>query len=331
MRSTKLVLALLSLSVLTLGYSEKDNTENNKQEKFNPVEKEITLDTETATIYGSLKLPKERGQYPIVLLIAGSGPTDRDGNNPMGLNTDSYKMISDTLAMHEIASLRYDKRGIAKSYYTGFSESDLTFDDYVTDAIKWIKKLKSDSRFTDIFVLGHSEGALIGSIVTNQTSIDGFISVAGTAQRADSLILEQLSTQPDYIRMEAQAIIDSLNTGILVSNVSHTLYSLFRPSVQPYMISWFQYSPEREISKVTSPVLILHGSNDLQVKSSEAQSLAKNNPDAEIEIIDNMNHVLKNSGSDGQENMATYSNPHLPLSDRFCEMLIDFIEKTIGE
>jgi len=331
MKQINSILTFLSLSVLTFGCSKEDDNGNNKQEIYNPVETEITLDIETAKIYGSLKLPNEDGQFPIVLIIAGSGPTDRDGNNTMGLNTDSYKMISDTLAMHGIASLRYDKRGIAKSYYTGFSEADLTFDDYVTDATNWIEKLKNDSRFTKILILGHSEGALIGSIVTNQQTINGFISVAGTAQRADSLILEQLSTQPDYIKIEAQAIIDSLNKGIIVSNVSQALYSLFRPSVQPYMISWFQYNPKTEISKITSPVLILHGSTDLQVKSSEAQLLAENNSNAEIKIIDNMNHVLKNASSDYQENMATYSNPNLPLSDNFCDLLIDFIERTIYE
>ena len=295
--------------------------------EYYPFETEISLVTKTATILGSLKLPNENGQFPIVLIIAGSGPTDRNGNSTIGLNTDCYKMLSDTLAMNGIASLRYDKRGIAKSYYAGFNESELIFDDYIDDAKKWIELIANDDKFKKIFILGHSEGALIGSIVANQTQLGGFISVSGTAQRLDSLILEQLSDQPDYIKIEAQNIIDSLNNGILIPDVSQELYSLFRPSVQPYLISCLKYNPRTEISRIESPLIVLHGKTDLQVKYSEAQILADCNPNAEILIIDNMNHVLKNASSDYQENIATYSNPNLPLSSTFCESLINFIKE----
>jgi len=315
---------IILLFILLIGCSEEESG----LLEYKPYETEISLITETATIYGSLKLPNENGQFPIVLIIAGSGPTDRDGNNTVGLNTDCYKMISDTLALHGIASLRYDKRGIAKSYNAGLKESDLIFDDYIDDAKKWIELINNDNRFEEIFILGHSEGALIGSIVANQTLLDGFISVSGTAQRADSLILEQLSNQPDYIKTESQNIIDSLNNGILISNVSQELYSLFRPSVQPYLISWFQYNPKTEMSKIYFPILILHGSTDLQVRSIEAQILAQSNSSfAEIKIIDNMNHVLKNVSNNYEENIATYSNPNLPLSTTFCEFLISFIKE----
>jgi uncharacterized protein len=328
MKKLNLILTLLSLFVLTYGCS-KDNS--SKQNKYNPVETEVTLNSEGFTIYGSLKLPNTNGQFPLVLIIAGSGPTDRDGNSTSGLNTNCYKLISDTLAMQGIASLRYDKRGIAKSYIAGFNEANLTFDNYVTDAKNWIQKFKSDNRFSKIFILGHSEGALIGSIVANQISLDGFISVAGTAQRADSLILQQLSSQPDYIINESRVIIDSLNKGILVSNVDQTLYSLFRPSVQPYLISWFKYNPKIEMSKIRIAILILHGTTDLQVNYSEANQLGTNNTNAKVVIIDNMNHILKNSSSNYQENMATYSNPKLPLSVRFSIELIGFINMILNK
>jgi len=323
MKTLNIILSLLIFFILSFGCSKEDNSSSTK---YSPVETEITLNSDGATIYGSLKMPDSTKQYPIVLIIAGSGPTDRDGNSTAGLNTNCYKMLSDTLAMHGIASLRYDKRGIAKSYSFSINESNLTFDNYVTDAKNWIQQLKGDSRFTQILILGHSEGALIGSIVANQLSVDGFISVAGTAQRADSLILEQLSSQPDYIINESRTIIDSLNKGVLVSNVSQTLYSLFRPSVQPYLISWFKYNPKIEMSKVKTAILILHGSNDIQVKSTEAMQLGTSNPSAKTVIIDNMNHVLKNSSNNYQENIATYSNPNLPLSIRFCFELDNFIE-----
>lgn len=331
LKPIKLISTLLILSNLIYGCSRENSNDDDLTKAYKPTETEITLNTETATIYGSLKLPNANGQFPIVLIIAGSGPTDRNGNNTMGLNTNCYKMISDTLAMHGIASLRYDKRGIAKSYYSGFNEAELRFDDYVNDAKQWIELMKSDDRYTEIFMFGHSEGALIGAIVANQTPLDGFISVSGTTQRADSLLWEQLSAQPDHIKTEARKILDSLSQGDTVSTVSQVLYSLFRLSVQPYLISWFKYSPRMEIAKISSPLIILHGKTDLQVKYTEAQMLAASNSNAELMVIDSMNHVLKNASSDYQENMATYSNPDLPLSDTFCAYLIGFIEQHLLE
>ncbi|MFZ1807534.1 MAG: alpha/beta hydrolase [Cyclobacteriaceae bacterium] len=294
-----------------------------------PIETEIELDTETATIYGTLTMPNDDLQFPIVLIVPGSGPTDRNGNNSIGLFTNTYKMISDTLAFHGIASLRYDKRGVGKSFSNGFNELDLTFEDYISDTEKWIAKLEADGRFNRIFVLGHSQGALIGSIVSSENVIDGFISVAGTAQSAGLLILEQLSAQHDDLKTEAETIISSLNNGVLVEDVSSSLLPLFRPDIQPYLISWFKYDPKTEIAKVTSPILILHGSTDLQIESTEAPVLANNNLAAEFVIIDNMNHVLKDASDDYDENIATYSNPNLPLSIGFSSSILSFIEKVI--
>lgn len=331
MKPSTLILSFLLLFYLFIGCSRDKNSGTSNKENLSFSETEISLNTKTATLYGSLKLPKDSGPFPVVLIIAGSGPTDRNGNNTMGLSTDTYKMISDSLAKQGIALIRYDKRGIGKSYYSGFNESDLTFEDYIMDAKGWIELLRYDNRFKEIFVLGHSEGALIGSIAAEQARINGFISVAGTAHRVDSLILQQLSDQPEYIKIEARAILDSLIQGYPVRTVSQELYSLFRPSIQSYMISWLKYSPCAEISQVSSPLIILHGKTDLQVGFSEAQRLASCNPMAEIALIENMNHILKISGADYQENMATYSNAKLPLSIKFCESLTEFIKRHLDE
>ncbi|MGB1242878.1 MAG: alpha/beta hydrolase [Chitinophagales bacterium] len=321
MKSIKWLVFLTSILIFACGCKKTDSTA-----EYNPVETEITLETEVGTVYGSLKIPNEEGAFPVVLIIAGSGPTDRNGNNTISGSSNNLKMISESLAMNGFASLRYDKRGVAKSYHSDFNEEDLVFDNYVEDAVAWLNQLKGDERFTKIFVLGHSEGALIGSIVANQIEVDGFVSVSGTAQKVDALILEQLSSQPDYILTEAQTILDSLNEEILVSNVSQALYALFRPSVQPYMISWLKYDPIVEMSNISTPVLILHGTTDLQVKSSEAELLGQSNDLAEVIVIEGMNHVLKDASNVVEENLATYSNPNLPLSKGFYAAINDFLE-----
>jgi len=321
----RLIVILLSISILTFGCKKKDGN----MLTYSPVESEISMGTEVGTVFGSLNLPNEEGEFPVVLIIAGSGATDRNGNNTTGLLTDSYKMISDFLATNGFASLRYDKRGVAKSYHSGLNEADLSFDDYVADAMAWINQLKQDERFTKVIVLGHSEGALIGSIAANRTEVDGFISVAGTAQKADLLILEQLASQPEYILTESQTIINSLNNGVLVPIVSEVLYPLFRPSVQPYLISWFEYEPIVEMEKVTAPTLVLHGTTDIQVNSSEAQLLGDSNSLVEVIVIEGMNHVLKDASSNEQENIATYSNPNLALSEGFSAAINEFVEKVV--
>src|SRR5579872_4850595 len=75
-------------------------------------ESDISLETATGTIYGTLTLPAGNAPVPIVLIVAGSGPTDRDGNSP-GLpgKNDAYKLLAAALAQRGIASIRYDKRG----------------------------------------------------------------------------------------------------------------------------------------------------------------------------------------------------------------------------
>lgn len=285
----------------------------------------IVLETPSASIHGTLNSSKPDKQTPLVIILAGSGPTDRNGNNTSSLQTDAYKMISDTLAVHGIASLRYDKRGVAESYSSGFQEEDLRFEDYVSDAVQWIEKIKQDDRFSDIFVIGHSEGSLIGMLAIQETTVSGYISVVGPAQTADSIILEQLAGQPPEIFDEAESIIASLNQGMLVQDVSQQLYTLFRPSVQPYLISWFNYNPVEEVTKINVPLLIVHGTADLQVNSTEARALADANSKAVLVIIDHMNHVLKDAGDDIQANLATYSNPTLPLNTEFCKVLTNFI------
>lgn len=292
-----------------------------------PVSEEATLETATGTLRGTLLRPAAEGTFPVALIIAGSGPTDRNGNSPMGVNSNYLKMLADSLAQHGIASLRYDKRGVAASQAAGLDESALRFDHYVDDAVDWIEQLQQDRRLSQVAVLGHSEGSLIGMLAAQQSLVSAFVSLAGAAQPADSLILEQLREQPAAVRDEAQAIFGELRQGRTVANVSLGLQALFRPSVQPYLISWIKHHPAEIIAELSVPTLIVHGSTDLQVPEAEAQRLAVAQPQAELVIIEGMNHVLKNAPSDPVANGATYANPALPLADELVAPLVAFLDK----
>ncbi len=288
----------------------------------NFIETQVILQTATGQIFGTLTLPKKYTKMPVALIISGSGPTDRDCNNPM-MKCDAYKKLAYGLAENNIASLRYDKRGIAGSKAAGKSEADLRFDDYVNDAIEWIKLLKQDMRFSEITVIGHSEGSLIGMIAAGNA--DKFISIAGVGQTADKTLKEQLSVQPKEVQDIAFPVIDSLVKGKTVASVDPKLNSLFRPSVQPYLISWFKYDPQTEIQKLGIPLLIVQGTNDIQVGVEDAKRLSRANPNSKLVLILNMNHILRTVVGDRQANIATYSNPALPLATGLVGDLSGFI------
>ena len=287
-------------------------------------EEAITLETVTGNIEGTLLLPRAPEKLPVVLIIAGSGPTDRDGNNPI-MKNNSLKMLAEGLAEHGIASLRYDKRGIGASKTAGLEESQLRFGHYVDDAKVWIQLLAKDTRFSKVAVLGHSEGSLIGMIASQDKAVDQYISVAGIAEPAAMALKEQLKAQPAFVAELSNPILDRLEMGQQVDSVPPILFSLFRPSVQPYMISWFKFDPKKEIAKLDIPILVIQGTTDIQVDVANATLLAKANPNAQLQVIEGMNHILKPAPLDRTANITTYSMPNLPLIEGFVNRIAQFL------
>lgn len=289
------------------------------------VESIVKLETDTGIIEGSMLLPKTETAIPVTLIIAGSGPTDRDGNN-LQMKNNSLKMLAEGLAENGIASIRYDKRGIGKSRMAGMREIDLRFDIYVEDAKDWIALLKNDDRFSEVIVIGHSEGSLIGIIASEQAQADKFVSLAGVGEPAGKIIRKQLEAQPPILLEKSLPVIEKLENGEKVDTLNPILNSIFRKSIQPYLISWFKYDPQEEIRKLNIPILIVQGTNDIQVGVEEAEKLSAAKPEAEKHIIDGMNHILKDSEMERGKNMQTYSQPDLPLSSGLVELIEKFIK-----
>ena len=289
-------------------------------------EEEITLKTKTGDIKGSLLVPSNSEKVSVVLIISGSGPTDRNGNNP-NMTNNSLMMLANELKKNGIASLRFDKRGIGESTSSGIRESDLRFENYVNDVKGWVDLLKESNKFSKIIVLGHSEGSLIGMIASQKAEVEKFISVAGAGNSAGDIIREQLKAQPAVVLNQSLPIIEKLENGEREENVPQMLYALFRPSVQPYMISWFKYDPQIEIAKLNKPVLIVQGTTDIQVSVLDADKLASANNKAQKQIIEGMNHILKESDLDRLKNIQTYSMPDLPLKNPLIEIIVKFIEE----
>jgi len=286
----------------------------------------VSLKTASGTLEGSLLVPASSVKMPVVLIVAGSGPTDRNGNNP-SMENNSLKLLAEGLEENGIASLRYDKRGVGRSRAAGVEEKDLRFEHFVEDVESWIDFLKADDRFSSIVVLGHSEGSTLGMIASNRPIVSKFISVAGPGFPAGEIIRKQLGAQSPFILKVASPLLDTLEMGDTLTNPPIQLYSLFRPSVQPYMISWLKYNPQEEISTLYKPILIVQGTTDLQVSVADADTLAAANSNATKLILEGMNHVLKLSEADRTKNLATYSDPNLPLKEGLMEALVAFIKE----
>ena len=288
-------------------------------------EETITLQTSAGNIEGTLLLPSVE-KPTIALIIAGSGPTDRDGNSG-GLKMNYLKMLAEGLYENNIASVRYDKRGIGASLMPGLKEDDLTFSDFISDAELWMDKIMDDSRFGDIVVIGHSEGSLIGIIASQNKQPNKFISIAGPGITMLATIRRQLKDQPPYILSMSEPILEKLEKGQTVDSVPPLLNSLFRQSVQNYLISVSKYDPLVEISKLKCPVMIVQGTTDIQIEVLDAEKLAESNKNSKLLIIEGMNHILKEAPENRLLNIQTYGNPDLKIK----EGLVDSISKYIVE
>jgi Serine aminopeptidase, S33 len=156
----------------------------------------IILETPTGKLFGALELPKSSAPLPVALIIAGSGPTDRNGNTRgiPGAN-NSLKYLAEGLAAQGIASVHYDKRGVAESIKAATSQSELRFETYIDDAVLWGKQLRADKRFTSVIIIGHSEGSLIGMVSVRINPVSGCI--WATTAEAPSALSTSCSTTND--------------------------------------------------------------------------------------------------------------------------------------
>jgi pimeloyl-ACP methyl ester carboxylesterase len=286
-----------------------------------------TLFTPAGEVQGTLLVPLPLGCTPAALIIAGSGPTDRDGNSKLlpGAN-NSLKLLAQALAEAGIASVRYDKRGIAASARAGADESQLRFETYTGDAAAWVRQLKLEGRYSSVTVIGHSEGSLIGMVAARAAGADGFISLSGPAERASALLRRQLDPKlPPELAQANDKILAALERGRRPAKLPPQLQAIYRPSVQPYMASWFKYVPAREFARLNMPLLIAQGTTDIQVDVKQAELLKQANPAARLLLVDGMNHVLKQVPADPRQQTASYSNPALPLAPVLAGAVTEFI------
>lgn len=281
---------------------------------------------------GTLLTPNQK-TTAIVLIVPGSGPTDRDGNNPLGVHASPYRLLAEGLAAKGFATLRIDKRGMFTSAMAVEDANAVTIADYVDDVRAWVKVLRRQMYNPCIWILGHSEGGLVALASAQEEDVCGVVLIATPGRPMGEVLRGQLNANPENEMLLKQAlpIIDALEhrRRVDITNMHPALQNLFNPSVQGFLINAFSYNPCQLISTISKPVLVLQGQRDLQVKDTDARLLKAANPQASLVILPNMNHVMKEVISDDRKvNIASYAEPALPLAPGLIDSIEHFLSHT---
>ena len=297
-------------------------------------EEEVVVETPWGLLSATLSSP-EQGSDVVALIVAGSGPTDRNGNSGYGLNSWCYKMLSEELVEEGIAVMRYDKRGVGQSRLNDpTSVGDVLFEDFVDDASACVAYLRSRG-FERVVVIGHSEGGEIAQhlALRDDVAIDGVVLLCSPGYSMDSILLTQLSAQlvPQHIGLMVMAtnIINAIKRGESVAEerVPKELISLFHPSVQKFLHSSMAFDPQRLMAEITLPALIVSGGRDVQVSVDNGQRLMEVAQRGRYANFENMCHVLKDAPSADriEQLMGVYTNSQQPLSQGLSKTIADFI------
>lgn len=272
-------------------------------------------------IEGTLYTPIENETSPLVIFIAGSGPTDRDGNQSF-MKNDMLKKMATFLSNNGVSTFRYDKR-IVKQIRTKTIDKNISFDDFVTDAKSVINFFKS--KYETIIVAGHSQGSLVGLLALNQ-SVDAFVSLAGAGKPIDQILEEQISKSAPMFLEDSKRVLATLKAGETTKDYPLPLSSIFNLELQPFMTNWMQYNPVEVIKKQEIPTLIINGDKDLQVGIEEAKLLHEAAQNGQLLIVENMNHVLVNIEGDDLENMKSYNIATLEIAKEVSDRMLDFVK-----
>jgi pimeloyl-ACP methyl ester carboxylesterase len=300
-----------------------------------PIETALVAPGPSGALAGTMLAPSS-GARAVVLIVPGSGRTDRDGNSPSGVRAAPYRLLAEGLAERGIATVRIDKRGMFASAGAVPDHSQVTVADYAADIHQWASTIRARTGTRCVWVLGHSEGALIAlAAAQHPADLCGLILVSGAGRRLGDVVRDQLRANPANAPILPQAMraIDALEAGRRVdtANMNPALLPLFAPQAQNFVISLFSYDPAILIAAVRLPVLIVQGERDLQIGVADARRLAAADPAARLVLLPDVNHVLKRVTSDERTvNFATYADPSLPLAPGVVDAVAGFVTAPRG-
>jgi pimeloyl-ACP methyl ester carboxylesterase len=300
-----------------------------------PVETFVEVQGPSGVLKGTMLAPADAKGAPAVVIIPGSGPTDRDGNSPMGLKAAPYRLLAEALAGLGVASVRIDKRGMYASAAAAPDANKVTMADYAADAHAWAAMMRARTDAPCVWLLGHSEGSLVALVASKDTTdLCGLVLVSGAGRPLGQILREQLKSNPANAPLLAQALpaIDKLEAGqhVDVTGMDPRLMPLFYPDVQGFLIDQMSYDPAKLAAAYNGLELVVQGTTDLQVTMVDAERLAGGRSGVTLVKLEGVNHVLKSAPQDRAANAATYADPSLPLAPGVAEAIAAFVKEHGG-
>ena len=296
------------------------------------IELPFAFQSGSLTLPGTLTMPTNyNGAPPVALIVAGSGPTDRNGNSTGPLraqnNSNLYAILAWQLADAGIASVRYDKRAIGPNLQK-LDLAQTSIDDFVADVIAGARKLATDRRFSRVVLIGHSEGAeLVLQAANRGAPAAGIVMLSGAGRPIMLVLREQLSKQ-----LPAEELVrwDSASARYLrgeeAGDVHPGLKPLLLPTNRKFMQSWARYDPAAEIARARVPVLVIQGGHDLQISLVDARALQSAQPAAKLVIIPAANHVFRAATDDRMAQARLYTDPTIPIVPELTPAIADWIK-----
>jgi len=269
-----------------------------------------------------LTVPPDVERPPVVLLIAGSGSTDHDGNGPQA-KPATLKKLSEQLVARKIATLRYDKRGAGGWKPDYGRPEDFRFIQFVDDATALVNYLRGSRKFSRVVLAGHSEGGLVAILTARRVPVDRLVLLVTAARRQGDLVKAQLEKKlpPEVLQPIVKAV-DAIMAGQIVDPPPQGL--AIAPSMQPGIASAFTEDPIPPLKLLDQPILIIGGGRDLQMARLDFAALSAAAPTAKTLWLPDMNHVLVDV-TDDTDNLAAYNQPERALDTVMIDSVAAFI------
>lgn len=291
-----------------------------------PQVEQVTVPGPQGPLAGTLTLAEGKG--PAVVIIPGSGPTDRDGNSPLGITAGSYRLLADALAEKGVSSVRIDKRGMFGSRAAVADPNDATMAGYADDARAWARLAAKRTGNRCAWLVGHSEGGVVAlQAAQSADGICGVVLIASPGRPLGDVMRAQFRANPANapILDAALGMLDAVQQGRTVdpATLPAPLGQMFPTGSQRYLSGVIAVDPAKLAATATVPVTIVQGDADLQVSVVEdAKRIAAANPQATLTVVPGVNHVLKAVGTDRLANQRSYADSSLPIAAEVVDAVV---------
>ncbi|NND01243.1 MAG: alpha/beta fold hydrolase [Acidimicrobiia bacterium] len=286
---------------------------------------------------GTLTAPDGHGPYPTALILAGSGPIDRDGNAKhlaLGVSKD----LAEWLAINGWGSLRFDKRGIGESagdyQSTGFYEE-------LADAETALNWLKAQPKTGPIVIIGHSVGAIYaGELASRHPDLTGIVMLATSTKTGHETLVWQGHNLDAVVPAPAKFLMKLFRTSVakqqaknldkLQATTTDVARIQFVKINAKWMREFMDHDPKLALHDAKVPLLAITGEKDIQVDDADLAEIAQINPDAAVHCLTDLDHILRHETAEISNPRKYKKQLQKPIDERVTGLVLDFLEELAG-